>query len=254
MIRALLFDLDGTLLNVDIDYFLEQYIRALTPRLAHKMPPEKFARQLMASSMAMIQNTDPAKTNQQKFIEDFFGKTGLSVEETMPIFDDFYANDFPKLKRHSRTDPNARRVVEAAVKRGYEVVLATNPVFPMSAIRERMRWAEVNDFDYLLVTAYEDMHFCKPYPQYYTEILNRIGRRPEECLMVGNDVDEDLSAARLGMKTYLVHDCLLNRNNAQYSADFEGQLSDLADFIKSGKVDELAEQRRISSSTAGCEA
>ena len=239
MIKTLLFDLDGTLLNVDIDYFLEQYIRALAPRLAHKMPPERFARQLMGSSMALIQNTDPAKTNQQKFIEDFFGKTGLSVEETMPIFDDFYANDFPRLKHHSRTDPNARRVVEAAVKKGYEVVLATNPVFPMSAIRERMRWADVDDFDYRLVTAYEEMHFCKPYPQYYTEILGRIGRRPEECLMVGNDVDEDLSAARLGMKTYLVQDCLLNRNNIAYSAHAEGKLADLAEFVETGKLDEM---------------
>lgn len=148
------------------------------------------------------------------------------------MIDQFYEHDFRCLQDGITADDNARAAVDWAFRHGCEVVIATNPIFPEKATRERLRWAGVGDFPYRLVTTYENMHFCKPRLEYYQEILERIGHRPEECLMVGNDVEEDLVAAELGLKTYLVTDFLLNPNRREYFTNFEGTLSDLAGFMK----------------------
>ena len=67
------------------------------------------------------------------------------------------------------------------------------------AVRERMRWAGVDDFPYALVTAIEKCHFAKPHPEYFAEVLARLDKRPDEALVVGNDWEADMvPAARLG--------------------------------------------------------
>ncbi|NPV70459.1 MAG: HAD family hydrolase [Firmicutes bacterium] len=152
----------------------------------------------------------------------------------MPVFQEFYAADFPRLRRHSNPDPLAARVVQAAVDAGMRTVLATNPLYPRAAIVERLEWAGISPDLFDLITTYEHMHFCKPRPEYYREICSIIGCEPHECLMVGNDVDEDLVAAGAGMKTFLVNTAVRNRNSVQYVADYEGSLADLLDLIQGG--------------------
>ncbi|MDI6709431.1 MAG: HAD family hydrolase [Thermoanaerobacterales bacterium] len=231
-LRYLLLDLDGTLLPMDMDEFLGAYLRLLARRLAAYMPPERFVRELMTSTDIMIHNLDPDRTNEDVFMADFFSRTGLPQAEVRPVFDDFYARDFRTLIDHTQPSSLARAIVEEAQKRGLELVIATNPLFPLKAIRERMRWAGVADIPFRLVTAYEDMHFCKPYPYYYEEILERIGARAEECLMAGNDIDEDLVAGQVGMRTFLVEDCLINRRGRNAVADYRGSLAHLLAFVK----------------------
>lgn len=232
MITTLLFDLDGTLLPMDTSNFLEQYTREAAAHFAHIIPPDKFVKQLWESSLAMIANTDPQKTNMEAFIEYFGRHIGHPIEKLMPHFDHFYRQKFPKLKKFTIPSPVARQVIETALERGIEVVLATNPVFPLMAIEERMRWAGIHEAPFKLVTSYENMHFCKPQVSYYAEILEKIYKDPAECMMVGNDVDEDLIAAKLGMKTYLVTDYMLNNSGKKPEPDFAGTLSDLKEFVK----------------------
>lgn len=232
MFRTLLFDLDGTLLDLDIDEFLPVYFRALTARFAHLMEPKEFVAKLMASTAAMIQNKDPQVTNEEAFMADFIPRIGLPPEELFPILNDFYANDFGNLHEHARRKPLAAEIIRCALDKGLEVVIATNPVFPHLAINHRLCWAGVQEFPYQLVTTYEIMHFCKPYPEYYEEILTRLGRDPEECLMIGNDVQEDLTAREIGVKTFLVKDHMINRNGAPPKTDYEGYMEDLYQFIK----------------------
>lgn len=231
-LRYLLLDLDGTLLPMDMDEFLGAYLRLLAGRMAGYMSPERFVSELMTSTEAMIHNLDPSRTNEDVFMADFFSRTGLPQDEVRPIFDDFYARDFRTLISYTQPSPLARAIVGEARKHGLEPVIATNPLFPLQAIQERMRWAGVADFPFSLVTAYEDMHFCKPYPQYYEEILARLGAGPEECLMAGNDIDEDLVAGRVGIRTFLVEDCLINRQGRAVEADYRGSLADLLAFVK----------------------
>lgn len=213
MLKTILFDLDGTLLPIDTDTFTRHYMKALAAYVGHLIPPAHLVEQVLAATYEMIRNTEPTMTNAQVFARHFFPKVGKDEAEMMPTFEAFYLEKFPGLKAVCPGVPGlARRVVQAALDRGYEIVLATNPVFPMEAQQERMRWIEVGDLPWRLVTAYETMHACKPQPAYYREILERIGRRPEECLMVGNDVQEDGVAAKLGMDVFFVTDHLIDRD------------------------------------------
>ena len=68
---------------------------------------------------------------------------------------------------------------------------------------------------------------------YFREILEKYGLDPAECLMVGNDVEEDLSIRSLGVRTYLVTDTLEDRKGIPYETDYMGTLSELLEFVKS---------------------
>lgn len=235
MVRTILFDLDGTLIHYDFDVFIREYLGSLAARVAPLVEPQRLVRQVVRSTEAMVRNLDPHKTNQQVFIEDFFSKIGLPESVLMPVFDQFYECDFPLLKERLgiQAHPAARKMVESLLLRGFDVVIATNPVFPLLAVEERMRWGGLDGLPYRLVTSYERMHFCKPNLEYFEEVLSIIDRKPEECLMVGNDVEEDLAAGALGMKTYLVEDFILDRGRAQNRPSFRSDFKALVDFMES---------------------
>jgi HAD superfamily hydrolase (TIGR01549 family) len=192
----------------------------------------------MASTDKMVGNQDDQLTNEEVFRRDFYPKMGLDLQVAEPIFTDFYANDFNQLQGLTGVSPEAREAVQAAIQRSYNVVVATNPVFPRIAIEARLRWANLHDLPWQLITCYEEMHFCKPNPRYFGEILSRIGARPEECLMVGNDVEEDMvSAGSLGIKTYLSTECLINRSGSEPNVDWAGTLGDLRDRLLAGSLE-----------------
>ncbi len=197
------------------------------------MDPVAFVHQLLASTHAMVENTNGALTNKEVFYAHFFGNTGLDPCQIEPVFHDFYANQFPLLKSTSHATKLSHAMLTCAHEIGFGLVLATNPIFPAIAIKERMRWAEIDDIPFALVTTYEEMHYCKPQRAYYEEILNLIGAQPKDCLMVGNDPWEDLVAGQLGMKTYLVTDCLVERPEMATTPDYIGSLEELFSFVRS---------------------
>ncbi len=233
-VRAVLFDLDGTLVHYDFDAFIGEYLASLSSWVAGLVDPEKLIEQVMKSTWAMVRNLDPRKPNRQVFVEDFFPKIGVPEAVLMPAFDDFYRRAFPLLGKRLgiRAHPHARRMVESLMGRGIDVVIATNPVFPLAAIEERMRWGGLDGLPYRLVTSYEAMHFCKPNPEYFQEVLSIIGREPGECFMVGNDAEEDLVAGVLGMGTYLVEDFARDRGRTRNRADFRGTFEELVRFME----------------------
>ena len=227
-IRAVLFDLDDTLLENNMDRFVKEYFDLLTPHMAHMVPPDKFMSALLNATFAMIGNVDPAVTNQEAFIADFFPRIGWKAEEMMPLFDAFYAGPYEKLRSLTRPNPSARSAVQTACDAGCDMVIATNPIFPETAIRQRMEWAGVSDFSFKLITSYEVMHSAKPNPRYYKEILEHIGRSPEECIMVGNDWDNDIMPAmKAGLHVFWVNTATESMNAIAPSA--RGTLTEFRD-------------------------
>lgn len=233
MIKAVLFDLDGTLLPMDMDEFLKEYFHLLTKKMEKYLEPQKFIAELMAATFAMINNTDPETTNEQVFLKAFFSTTGLDPQEIMPIFHEFYETDYCQIGKRLQPEPLVKEIIKAAAAKGLKLVLATNPLFPLIAIKERLLWAGLDPSDFDLITSYEEMHACKPHLAYYREILAKIKMKPEHCLMVGNDVEEDLVAKDLGMQTFLVEEYLLNRKGKPIITDYRGSIKDLYQFIVS---------------------
>jgi len=228
---AVLLDLDGTLIDIDLDMFIKAYIDALSGRFKDHIPRNDFVAHLFGSTAVMVENSDPEKRNSEVFYEDFCKRIGFGKEEILPIIDDFYRNDFPRLSCWGKELPHAGKVIEAARGSNSTVVLATNPIFPPEAVYHRMAWAGLNEGQFELITTMDNMHFCKPNPNYYLEIAEKIGCRPERCLMAGNDTLEDLIAGEVGMETFLVEDFILERQGVEPVSDYRGSLKDLASFL-----------------------
>jgi FMN phosphatase YigB (HAD superfamily) len=207
MISAILFDLDGTLLDNDVDRFLPAYLHSLGKFMAARIDPARLQDALKAGVDAMLAASDPEITLQQAFEAAFFPRIGMERGPLAPEFDRFYAECFPALKGLTKPMDQASRVVELAFELRWKVAVATNPLFPLSAIEQRLTWAGFNpaEVSFDLVPSYESMHFAKPRPEYVAEVLGRIAAQPGEAAFVGNDEAQDLEPARsLGLATFRV--------------------------------------------------
>ena len=219
-IKAIFFDLDGTLLPMDQSVFLKEYLKRLSAFVApHGIDPHKMAEFTMTATEAMIHN-DGSRSNKEAFWDAFFELIGERREELISITDEFYYNGFKEVKNHVGENPRAKDAVEAAHGNGRKVILATNPVFPMSAQIERMSWIGLCESDFDLVTSYENSGYCKPSPEYYRDICSKMGLDVQNCLMIGNDEREDMKAAsEAGMTCFLVTDCRIMSKNFVWTGE-----------------------------------
>lgn len=230
-ITTILFDLDGTLLPMDQDTFAAAYVKGLT--LAAEpagYSPMILSSTIMAGTVAMVKNNGD-KTNEEAFWDTLERTYGESVKNDIHLFDEFYATDFQKVKDVCGFDPKAAELIKYIKEKGYRVALATNPLFPSVATESRIRWAGLNPDDFEIYTTFETSHYCKPNLDYYREVLNELQVSAEECLMIGNDVSEDIIAEQLGMKVFLLTDSLINKKGADISVYPHGDMDALFQFI-----------------------
>jgi HAD superfamily hydrolase (TIGR01549 family) len=208
--KAILFDMDGTLVPMDNDVFTTGYFKGLCKKLAHfGMESRALVDAVWTGTKDMVLN-DGTRSNEEAFWKKFCLVTGLTEEPVRSEALDFYENEFREAKIYTGDNPLAVRAVKAAREKAERVVLATNPLFPMVGQRTRMAWVGLKEEDFDLVTCYESDSFCKPNPAYFVSVCERIGLSPEDCLMIGNDENEDMYAASLtGMDCFLVTDCMI---------------------------------------------
>ena len=209
-IKAILFDLDGTLVPMDQDEFVKDYFKRISTKLApYGYEPKQFVDTIWKGTYAMIKNNSE-KTNEEIFWDYATSVYGNKILDHKPVFDKFYEQEFDKVKLVCGYNPKAKETVRKLKEKGYKIALATNPIFPERATRWRIGWAGLEPDDFEFYTTYENINCCKPNPTYYNEVAKRIGLSPEECLMVGNDVSDDMVAQNVGMKVFLLTDCLIN--------------------------------------------
>lgn len=233
MIKNILFDLDGTLLPMDMEKFTRGYFKRLVAKAAPRgYEPEKLIKSVWAGTAAMVKNNGEI-TNEEAFWNKFseiYGDEKAAADK--PMFDEYYRKEFSDVKADCGFNPAAAETVAALKAKGFSLVLATNPIFPAAATESRIEWAGLDKTDFLLYTTYGNSHYCKPNPKYYEEILAKLNMKAEECLMVGNDVNEDMIAETLGMKVFLLTDCLLNKDNKDISAYPHGGFPELLSFVE----------------------
>ncbi len=229
---TVLFDLDGTLLPIELEEFLNRYFRSLTTNLGDLFEAEHLVKAIMKATDNMLKNNGK-QLNSEVFRDSFFKLVKAdNEEEVMARFDQFYEEKFPLLKEGIPIDEKPARLINYLKEKGYQLIIATNPVFPLKAIRERLKWSNLNPDDFVLITGYENMHYCKPNIGYYQEILKKCSLSTKQCFMVGNDTLEDMVAGKLGITTLLVTDYLRNHgSDKDYQPDWKGSLKELIEYF-----------------------
>jgi HAD superfamily hydrolase (TIGR01549 family) len=230
--KTILFDLDGTLLPMDQDAFTKAYFKALTEKLTpHGYEPDALVKGIWTGTASMVRN-DGRRTNEAVFWDAFAAIFGDRVYRDKALFDAFYLAEFDRAKEVCGFDPEANVTVKALKSEGYRIILASNPIFPLTAQKRRMEWAGLNTDDFSYITSYENSSYCKPNPDYYQEILSAIGCSAKDCLMVGNDTTEDMAAEDAGIQTFLLTNCLINSEGKDISSHPHGGFEQLRDYIK----------------------
>lgn len=230
-ITTVLFDLDGTLLPMDQEVFTKAYFKGISEKARpYGYAPDALIQTIWTGTAAMVKNKGD-RSNQEVFWKTFAKIYGEEALKDIPVFDEFYRTEFQKVKEvcgfHSLAAPLIRQLKD----KGIRVALATNPIFPCVATESRIRWAGLTPEDFELYTTYENSCHCKPNPDYYKDILKSLEVQPEECLMVGNDVGEDMVAQTIGMKVFLLTDCLINKNDMDISFYPHGNFEELSAFL-----------------------
>lgn len=228
--KTVLFDLDGTLLPMDLNAFLHVYFQGLCSTIAD-IEPQLLKKSIYAGIDAMMRN-DGKQTNRDAFGDVFARVSGLDFLQNENRFLEYYQNGFQNCVKACNTDAPSRELLDCLLAKGYRVGIATNPIFPKVATYSRLRWLGIDPEALELVTTYETSCFAKPNPDYYREVCACMGVEPSDCIMIGNDVEEDGCAAQLGMPVMLVTDCLLNLKSLPMDAFWSGTLSDVLQWAK----------------------
>lgn len=227
---VILFDLDGTLLPMDLEVFEKKYFMGLCS-IFPEINPRELVEYIWAGIKAMMMN-DGSRTNREAFAEVFTEKCGVDYYENEEQLLEFYRTDFQDCITTCSITDLSREIVHTLKQKGYQVAVATNPIFPQVATYSRLRWLGMEPEEFSLVTTFEDSHYAKPNPEYYREVCERLGVQPEECIMFGNDVEEDGAAAKLGIRVMLVTDCLLNRKNLPTDEFESGTLAEVLEWAQ----------------------
>ena len=232
-ITTVMFDLDGTLLPMDLDEYLDRYFQLLIRKLLpYGYDPKKLTASIQCAVEAMVQN-DGSKTNEEAFWESHRRIMGEEdAVSSRPLLEDFYRNEFQQVKAVCGFLPEAKAAIHSCRERGLRVILATSPLYPRIATESRIRWAGLDPQDFDFITTYEDSHYCKPNPNYYREILFKRKLKAEECVMVGNDVREDMVAREIGMDVFLLTANLINKDQRDIFDYPRGDLADLMAYIQ----------------------
>ena len=235
---CIFFDLDGTLLPIEMRDFLKAYFRVLDESAGRAgFDTARFAKALNAG-MAGMGDHDRGITNDQAFWDVFMaqmfpeGATEAEYARVVRFIDGFYAGDFNQVGADVVPDPAASQALRTLRDKGYPLFLCTMPMFPIQGVLSRLEWAGVDPGFFERITTFDNSTDIKPSDAYYRENLHLAGVAPERVLMVGNDASDDLACLDLGIDAYLITDHLVNRNGFDMASVKHGSLADFAHWVE----------------------
>lgn len=234
-LRGLLFDLDGTLLRVEMQRFIPAYLDDLALQFSDSVAKDRFSRVARQAVHVLLARGDEQRTNRERYVTVIETQLGIPVslfEERLAVW---LEEGLPSLAHHIAPIAGSRPLLDHCFSLGVPVVLATNPVFPRTMIEARLAWAGLDDYPFDLITSYENTRFCKPQPEYFKDVLDNCELKPQDCLMVGNDTEHDLAAAAVGIPTFLVDTFMVDRLEGDFSSDYRGSLDDLFALLRASR-------------------
>lgn len=225
-----------------MDTFIPAYLQSLCEHLAPFIPAEKLVSTLMSGTQAMLDNDMPDKALKEVFDQAFYPVLGIQEANYIQRFDSFYSDEFSKLQQLTQFRPEAVSMIEEAFNRGYNIAIATNPLFPMTAIQQRLEWAGLSPeiYPFLLIPSYETFHFAKPNTAFFTESLAKLGWPTGPVVMVGDDFDHDIAPARvLGIGNFWIIENGVPSGEELPTSAGCGNIQDLLPWIDSVQAEDL---------------
>lgn len=235
--RAVCFDLDGTLLPMDIDQFMAAYLKSIAEFVAQRgVDPQRFMQAFKAGTRAMATHVD-GDTNEGAYWSAFneaylaLGESAEACVAARSIANDFYEEGFAKVGEGFAGHPAVARILAKLHEKGYPLVLTTMPMFPRRAVEHRLAWAGADATMFARITTYDNSRSVKPRQSYYAENLAAMGLSGEDVLMVGNNTQEDLAFMELGADAYLVTNWVLNPIDFDLSQVKHGTIDQLEEWV-----------------------
>lgn len=229
-LTTVLFDLDGTLLPINGEAFESIYFKGLSAYFLDKYDPKEFIRIIWSATKEMVKDTS-SKTNEEAFMDALRLIVNEDITWMQERFNQFYLNEFDQIRLAVTPNVYMQKAVKLLKEKGYRCIIATNPMFPKIAIEKRILWTGCDREDFEYVTSFEKNHFCKPQLKFYEEVLNETNSSAEECLMVGNDINEDMIVSKLNMHTYLITNHVMQNEEIPASVTYAGKYEDFYEFV-----------------------
>lgn len=205
MLKAVLFDIDNTLILFDEVKFFKTYVPGVASKFSDIMSFEEFHQRLIGGSQKLLTNMGQ-KTNAEFYMDAFCEGLEAHRDSMWERFVNFYQSRFNQYQELTEPVTGVRELFDYLSGTSLKLVAASHPLWPMMVQGYRIGWAglPIETFDH--ITAIENTKFCKPQAQYYQEICENLSVLPSECLMVGNDLINDMVATKAGMRTYQTTD------------------------------------------------
>jgi FMN phosphatase YigB (HAD superfamily) len=231
-LSTIIFDLDGTLLGIDDQAFEMTYFKALAHEMQDLFEPKALVSIIWQATKITVADISD-RSNQEVFLEAMQNLCDHDPEMLWNRFMRFYEGPFDVLKEHIQPNPNMLKAVNHLYDHGYQLAIATNPLFPKLAVDKRIQWANLDSQKFQYVSSFEGNASCKPQLKFYQEVIGALNVKAEHCLMVGNDPLEDMIAKQMGMRTYLLEDYMVKRDDVEPMWDEAGSTEDFLDFVYS---------------------
>ena len=229
---TVLFDLDGTLIGMKQDEFIRLYFIAILDKLSGLGYDRGAMYTALETAIRATKRNDGTVTNEVRFWQTFEDAFGGASNELKNALVSFYSNEFLTVLEGSCTPyPRANEILDCVRRKGLRLILATNPLFPAVATHARIRLGGMSPDYFEYITAYENSSACKPNPEYFRELLSKLGISAEECVMIGNDTRDDFSAHALDIPVFVLTECLINTDNVDLSNYPHGDFDDLIEYI-----------------------
>lgn len=247
MIKAVLFDLDDTLLDINLIAFVARYALGQARILARATrTPLPVASCALTRAYLSIdsQTRRDGLTNAQLFEHTLSRRLGTDV--SLPELQDalaFYDEQcVPRMQEglvSARPRKGAQAILDAARSLGLTVALATNPCFTPMVDKVRLSWADLDPTQFARISHLENSSRTKPSAHYYQEFITHLGLTPQECLMVGNDASRDFPRPACGLATaYVGHGFTRKGVYAGHLRELARRLPEVIDRLNAQSVDE----------------
>ncbi len=195
MIKVALLDLDNTLIQNDDISFARAFLEKLEAFGQAHLGKNGLSAGFRAGLKRLQIARPPDETISGAIIFGISNNCDIPAEVVEQGLRTFYTELYPALSIYCTPQQGAEELIHLLKEQGYRIAIATNPIYPLSAVQMRLRAGNL-PIHYDFITHADNMHYAKPNPAYYAELIARLGVEPDEAVMIGDRLDNDIQAAQ----------------------------------------------------------